>query len=171
MGTLYRSSSASTRRISHPTLVPCVVSALPVSAPRGTFPPLPTHRSRLTPCSMVSISTPPSPVLASRTFALTSSVAPLSQSRRSSVMLSLTRAQLTRLSLSVAPPVFQRSRSRSPTTSTARSHVAPSTLTRLLHTAPLSRPTFSLVVPLATKTSFCWTSPLFPWVSRPLVAS
>merc|ERR1712166_1680692 len=96
MGTSYRSSSASTRRISHPTLVPCVVSALPVSAPRGTFPPLPTHRSRLTPCSMVSISTPLSPVLASRTFALTSSVAPLSQSRRSSVMPSLTRAQLMR---------------------------------------------------------------------------
>ncbi|KAJ3542856.1 hypothetical protein NMY22_g3348 [Coprinellus aureogranulatus] len=59
-----RNSSASTRRISPPTLVPSAVSALLVSVPSvpSLLPPRPPPKSTLS--SRASTSTPPSPVLA-----------------------------------------------------------------------------------------------------------
>merc|ERR1711907_673905 len=109
--TLYRSSSASTRRTSLVTPVPCVVSALLVSVPSATSLPLPMHRLRLTLFTRVSTSTPQSPVLASKTCAPTCSVALLTQLRRCSRTPRSTRAQCTRLCSLVAPPVSPRCRS------------------------------------------------------------
>jgi len=57
-------------------------------------------------------------------------------------MLTSRRAQLTRLCWSVVRPVFRASRSSFPNSSTTRSWRRASTQTRLLPTAPPSRPVF-----------------------------
>merc|ERR1712137_617849 len=75
-------SSASTKRTSPPMLVPSAVSALPASAQSAPSPRLHRPPSRLTRCTRASTSSPPSRVLASRSSAWTSSVAPWTLSRR-----------------------------------------------------------------------------------------
>merc|ERR1711904_250250 len=129
----------------------------------------PMPPSRSTPSSRVSTSTRPSPVLASRTCVLTSSVALSSLSRRCSATPRLTRAPFTRSSWSVAPPVSPRLTSSSLASSTAKSQLAPSTLMRLSPTVRLSKPVCSLEAPLATPTCCSSMLPLCPLASRLLV--
>merc|ERR1719383_188419 len=148
------------------------ISAPPASAQREPSPARPRPPSRSTPCSRASTSTPPSPVPVSRSSALASSVALLTQSRSPSVMPASTKMASTRSSWSVAPPVSPRSRSSSRTTSTARSSTSPSTLMRPLPTVPLSKPPFSAVTnPKRFRISFSSMSPHFPSVSKLPVVS
>jgi hypothetical protein len=102
---------------------------------------------KLTLFSRVLISTPPSPVLVSKSSARTFSDQLPPQSTVSSLTQRLTNPRFTKSFSLVDPPVFLASRSSLPTTSMARSPTSPLTLMRLLHTVLPSRLPFSLVTP------------------------
>jgi hypothetical protein len=148
-----------------------VASAQPVSERRELFPPLPRPPSKSTLSSRVSTSTHPSPVLVSRSFARIFSAQPPPQSTVSLLMPRSTNPRFTRSSSSEVLPVFQESRSSSPTTSTERSQTSPSILTKLSHTELPSRLLFSLEIPPPSPpTRFSSSmSRLCPSVSRLLV--
>ena len=116
----------------------------------------------------VSTSTPPSPVLVSRSFARISSDPLCSPSTASSPMLRSTSLRSTRSFSSVALPVSPASRSSLPTTSTARSPTSPSTPMRLLPTVLLSRLLSCLATPAPSPPtrSCCSMWLLSPSVSR-----
>merc|ERR1739848_832133 len=137
------------------------------SVPSAPSPPPHRPPLRLTLCSRVLTSTPPSPVPVSRSFARISSVAPPPPSTASSPTPRSTSPRSTRSSSSVDLPAFPASRSSSPTTSTERSPTSPSTLMRLLLTVL----PFCLVTLLPSPpTRFCCsTLPRCLSVSRPLV--
>ena len=134
-------------RISAPMPELFDVSAPLASAPSVRYLHLLRPPLRSTPFTKVLTSTPLSPVLDSRSSARTSSDQPWS---RLSVFFAIPRSTSplsTRLSWSVAPPVFLASRSSSPTSLTARSPTSPSTLMRLLPTVLRSRQPSCPVIP------------------------
>merc|ERR1712137_473929 len=141
-----------------------VVSELLASAQSVRFLPRLRLTLRLTLCLRELTSTPPSPVLVSRTCAWTTSRSVSTHARRFFVTPRSPRTMFTSLSLLEDPPVFQRSRTCSPSTSTERSSASPSTQTRLSPTELLFR-LLSSLVPTSPRSSLIFSflmSPHFP---------
>lgn len=130
--TLFRNSSANTRRTFLKTSELSDVWGQPVKGQRGPCPQALRPALRLTLCSRVSISTQVSPGLGLRSWMLIYSEAPWSPWRRLWEMPSWTRPRSTTSSWSEDPHVSQRFRNYFRTSSTARNWTNPSTLTRLL---------------------------------------
>lgn len=130
--TLFRNSSANTRRTFPTTSELSDVWGQHVKGQRGPCPQAPRLALRLTLCSRASISTQVSPGLGLRSWTLTCSEAPWSLWRRLWEMPSWTRPRSTTSSWSEGPHVSQRSRNSYRTSSTARNWTNPSTLMKLL---------------------------------------
>jgi len=139
---LRKSSSVNTRRICRPTVALYVVCVLLVSV-LSVLCPVPLRLPlRLTRCLRVSTFTLRLLVPVSKSCAAICSAPLWIQLRRYYVTPRLTRATLTRLFWLEVLLVFQRFKSWSLTSSTARSQTRASTRMRLLLTVPLFRPPF-----------------------------